>query len=392
MAFFKRRLFWKFFFSYFVLILISIIVLAILIRVLLPGVFDSHLVSMTRLFSRHGMEEAGHMGTGGRGMRMMGWSVLFTELFAIFNLIILEALLYAILPSVLIALVLSAVMSRQFVRPLQKMTQAADRVAEGHYEERLPEGKTPLEAQDELEQLAVRFNRMTSQLAQVEDMRQKLMGDIAHELRTPLTVIKGSLEGLRDGVLEPDAGTYARIYRQADRLDRLVNELQELNRIEAGVLELRLVKLDINLLLTDLIQTMQVNFSTKGVDLTQEAPDIPLAVRADPDRIEQVLINLLNNALQSTPSGGEVRVTAEKAVDMARISVIDSGVGIAPEHLEKVFARFYRVDDSRSRQAGGSGIGLTVAKKLVEAMGGRIWAESAGQDQGAAFRFTLPLA
>jgi len=392
MQLFKRRLFWKFFFSYFILIMISIIVLAILIRVLLPGVFDSHLGSMTRLFSRHGMEEAGHMGTGGRGLRMMGWSGLFTELFAIFNLIILEATLYAILPSVIIALVLSAVMSRQFVRPLQQMTRAADRVAEGHYEDRLPEVETPTEAQDELEQLAVRFNRMTTQLAQVEDMRQKLIGDIAHELRTPLTVIKGSLEGLRDGVLDPDTSTYARIYRQADRLDRLVNELQELNRIEEGVLELRVVKLDVSLVIADLIETMGVNFSAKGVDLTLQVPDIPLWVRADPDRVEQVLINLLNNALQSTPNGGEVRVLAEKAADKACISVIDSGVGIAPEHLEKVFARFYRVDDSRSRRVGGSGIGLTIVKKLVEAMGGRIWAESAGLDQGAVFRFTLPLA
>ena len=392
MRFFKKGLFWKFFFSYFILILISIIVLSVLIRILLPGVFDRYLGNMTMLFARHGMEEAGHMGAGGRGMRMMGWSGLFTDLFAIFNLILLEATLFAILPSVLLALGLSAVMSRQFVRPLQQMAQAADRVAEGHYEERLPEGETPSDVQDELEQLAVRFNRMTSQLAQVEEMRQQLIGDIAHELRTPLTVIKGSLEGLRDGVLEPDTSTYGRIYRQADRLDRLVNELQELNRIEAGVLELRVVKLDINLLLTDLIQTMQVNFSAKGVDISLQVPNVPLLVQADPDRVEQVMINLLNNALQSTPSGGMVRVKAEKMADKVQISVIDTGIGIAPEHLDKVFARFYRVDGSRSRQVGGSGIGLTVAKKLVEAMGGVIWVESTGIDQGAAFRFTLPLA
>jgi len=115
-------------------------------------------------------------------------------------------------------------------------------------------------------------------------------------------------------------------------------------------------------------------------------------VLADADRVEQVMLNLLNNALQSTPSGGMVRVKAEKVADKVQISVIDSGVGIPPEHLDKVFARFYRVDNSRSRQVGGSGIGLTVARKLVEAMGGDIWVESAGQDQGAAFRFNLPLA
>ena len=392
MRFFKRRLFWKFFFSYFLVILISILILGIVIRILLPGVFDSHLGSMTGLFSRHGMEAAGHMGTGGRGTRMMGWSVLFLDLFAIFNQIIFEAMLYALLPSLLIALVLSIVMSRQFVRPLQQMTQAADRIADGHYEERLPLGQSPSDVQDEIGQLALRFNRMTAQLEQVEDMRQKLIGDVAHELRTPLTVIKGSLDGLMDGVLAPDESSYERIYRQVDRMDRLVNELQELNRIEEGIIQLNIMPVELHQLLVNLVNTMDVNFSAKKVALKLELPEPPLFVLGDEDRIDQVMINLLSNALQSTPSGGEVLVKVEKLGDAARISVADTGIGIAPEHLEKVFARFYRVDHSRSRQAGGSGIGLTVAKKLVEAMGGRIWAESPGQGQGATFRFTLPLA
>jgi signal transduction histidine kinase len=390
MRFFKNRLFWKFFFSYFILVLISLIVLMVLIRVLLPGIFDSYLGSMTRLFSRYGMDEAGHMGTGGRGLRMMGWSVLYTDLFAIFNQIILEAALFALLPSVVIALGVSAVMSHQFVKPLRQMAYAADRIADGHYEERLPQGEHQLESLDELERLAARFNRMTSQLEQVEDMRQKLIGDVAHELRTPLTVIKGSLEGLMDGILSPDLTTYERIYRQVDRLDRLVNELQELNRIEEGMLELNIGAVDLRAFLTNLTQTMQVNFSTKNVALSLDLPDGLLMALADQDRLDQVMFNLLSNALRSTPSGGRVSVKAERLAGAVCISVEDTGVGIASEHLEKVFARFYRVDDARSRQAGGSGIGLTVAKKLVEAMGGRIWAESAGLDQGAAFRFTLP--
>jgi histidine kinase len=392
MRFFKNRLFWKFFFSYFILILISLVVLMVLIRVLLPGIFDSYLGSMTRLFSRYGVEEAGHMGTGGRGLRMMGWSLLYTDLFGIFNQIILEAALYALLPSVVIALAVSAVMSHQFVRPLRQMAYAADRIADGHYEERLPQGEHQLESADELERLAARFNRMTSQLEQVEDMRQKLIGDVAHELRTPLTVVKGSLEGLMDGVLSPDLTTYERIYRQVDRLDRLVNELQELNRIEEGVLELKLAPVDLQAFLANLTQTMQLNFSTKNVRLDLQLPEQALVALADQDRLDQVMFNLLSNALRSTPSGGQVSVKAERQAGEVRISVEDTGVGIAPEHLEKVFARFYRVDDARSRQAGGSGIGLTVAKKLVEAMGGRIWAESAGLDRGAAFRFTLPAA
>ena len=392
MRYFKQRLFWKFFFSYFVLILVSILILGVVMRIMLPGVFESHLASMTRLFSRHGMNDAGHMGAGGRGVRMMGWSALFLDLFAIFNQIIFEAIIYAVLPAVLIALVLSAVMSRQFVRPLQQMTQVADRIAEGHYEERLPMGETPLETQDELEQLAVRFNRMTAQLEQVEDMRQQLIGDVAHELRTPLTVIKGSLDGLMDGVLSPDETTIERIYRQVDRMDRLVNDLQELNRIEEGIIQLNIKPVDIKQYLMNLIHTMEVNFSAKNVTLNLQALGTPLFVLADEDRVDQVMINLLSNALRSTPNGGEVLVQVEKVGETARISVADTGIGIAPEHLEKVFSRFYRVDHSRSRQAGGSGIGLTVVKKLVEAMDGRIWAESAGEGQGATFRFTLPVA
>lgn len=392
MRYFKQRLFWKFFFSYFVLILISILILGVVIRIMLPGVFDSYLGNLTQLFARHGVNASGHMGSGGRGVRMMGWSALYLDLFEIFNLIIFDAAIYAVLPSVLIALILSAVMSRQFVRPLQQMTRAADRIAAGHYQERLPVGDTPLDAQDEVKQLAVRFNRMTAQLEQVEDMRQKLIGDVAHELRTPLTVIKGSLDGLTDGVLPTESSTYERIYRQVDRMDRLVNDLQELNRIEEGVIHLNLKPVQINQLLENLVNTMQVNYSTKQVALIMQTGDSPLVALADEDRVDQVMINLLSNALQSTPSGGEVRVLMEKVGDTARISVVDTGIGIAPEHLEKVFSRFYRVDHSRSRQAGGSGIGLTVAKKLVETMGGRIWAESAGEGQGATFRFTLPLA
>lgn len=390
MRFVKKHVFWKFFFSYFALALASIIVLGVMMRILLPGVFDNYLDTMSRLFMRHGMHEAGHMGMSGRGVRMMGWSALFSDLFVIFYQIIFEATLFAIIPSVLIALVLSALMSQKFVRPLQQMAYVADRVAAGHFEERLPQDDASPETQDELYQLADRFNRMTAQLEQVEDMRQKLVGDVAHELRTPLTVIKGSLEGLMDGVLVPGDNTYERIYRQVDRMDRLVDDLQELNRIEEHNIELKIASIDASQLLFNLVETMDVNFAVENVAINLKLPEEPLLVMADQDRLEQVLINLLTNALQATSNGGAVLIEGELLGDTVRISLADTGVGIPPEDLEKVFARFYRLDDARSRRSGGSGIGLTVAKKLVEAMGGCIWAESDGQNQGAVFRFTLP--
>jgi len=174
MKYFRRQLFWKFFFSYFVLILLSMLVLGVVMRILLPGLFNNQLVRMAVLFSQHGFETSDHMMDQMGGM-MMDESGLFMNLFSIFNQIILDAMLYAVLPSIIVALAVSAVMSQNFVKPLQQMTQVADRIAEGNYEERLPIPKTASDSRDELERLAVRFNRMTMQLEQNEVLRQKLI-------------------------------------------------------------------------------------------------------------------------------------------------------------------------------------------------------------------------
>ncbi len=388
LKFIKKHLFWKFFFSNFVLVLVSMLVMGVIIRVALPGLFNRHLVGMADILSQYGVREFGHM-MGGRNP--MGGSVLFTDLFRVFNQITLDAFLYAFLPSVGIALVLSAVMSRRFVRPLQQMGQAADRIAEGDYAERLPLEGGAEEDQDELQRLGARFNRMASQLEQVEERRQRWIGDVAHELRTPLTVIKGSMEGLMDGVLTPDSATLERVYRQADRLERLVNDLQELNRIDEGALELNLKTVDLNQFLMDIIQTMAFNFKHKNVELSADLSTTPLKITADEDRLQQVMMNLLGNALRCTPSGGKVTVSTDISDGFAEVSVSDTGIGIPTEHLGHVFERLYRVEDSRSRQEGGSGLGLTIASRLIEAQGGRIWAESAGTDQGTDFKFTLPL-
>lgn len=387
----RRRLFWKFFISYFLLILLSMLVLMVVIRVLLPSVFDSHLVSMTALFSRHGMGSGGQM-MGGRGRTGEDASILFVDLFSIFNLIIFEAVLFAVLPSLVVALLISVVMSRQFVKPLQQMALAADRIAEGDYQQRLPIHEASPEAHDELTRLAVRFNRMTTRLEQIDNMRETLISDVAHELRTPLTVIKGAVEGLMDGVLDPDANTYEVIYRQADRLNRLVDDLQELNHIEMDILDLNLKPVNLYAFLHKMVETMQINFIKKGVALNLQISSQTLDVIADEDRLEQIMINLLSNSLRYTPAGGEVAVSAKNVSNHIQVSVKDTGIGIPEKHLPLVFSRFYRVDGSRSRQAGGSGIGLTIVRKLVEAQGGKIWAESAGPDKGAVFSFTLPKA
>lgn len=390
--FFSRHLFWKFFFSYFAVVLLSLIVLGVIIRILLPGVFDNHLFRMATLFSQFGME-------GGMQMMhqvgMMGEdSSLFQSLFEIFNRIIFESILYAVFPSLVVALGASAIMSRTLVNPLEEMAEAADRIAEGHYHERLPKGTRPPERQDELARLADRLNRMATKLQKTEELRQRLLGDVAHELRTPLTVISGSMEGLMDGVLEPNRETYEMIYRQADRLERLVNDLQELHYLDKGELEMNIQPLNLVAFLENIIQTMRLVFSEENVHLQFDRPTKKIQVLADADRLAQIMINLLSNALRYTSQGGSVIVRVEKKrrADNIEVSVQDTGIGIPQEDLPHVFDRFYRVDDSRSRSKGGSGIGLTITKSLVQAHGGVIWAESDGPEKGATFRFTLPLA
>jgi histidine kinase len=223
-------------------------------------------------------------------------------------------------------------------------------------------------------------------------LRRQLIGDVSHELRTPLAAIKGSLEALIDGLLPAEPETFEQIYQEADRLQRLVNDLQELSRVESGGFGLNLRRL----LIADLLKTsamrLERQYAEKGVRLEAEIPsDLP-EVQADADRLSQVLFNLLGNALQYTPAGGQVTVAAHQQGHEVVVSVQDTGIGIAAEHLPNVFDRFYRVDRSRARVSGGSGIGLTIAKHLVEAQGGRIWAESPGQGEGATFTFTLPIA
>jgi histidine kinase len=223
-------------------------------------------------------------------------------------------------------------------------------------------------------------------------MRRQLLGDVSHELRTPLTAIGGYMEGLIDGVLPATPETYEQVRHEALRLGRLVDDLQELSRVESGSFQLDLRPLALSAPLATAAKRLSRLFDEKGVGLSLNLPADLQPVLADEDRLTQVLTNLLGNALAYTPAGGEVSVSAQRVGGEVRVSVKDSGVGIPPEHLTHIFDRFYRVDKSRSRGAGGgSGIGLTIARRLVEAHGGRIWAESEGENKGSVFIFTLPV-
>lgn len=375
----KRRLAVKIFLSQVMVVLVGVIVLATATELSIPTAFDRHMAAMDSAMRQM-------MGQG-MGLDLEG------SLFANFRSAVLEAMALAALVALGVALAVSVLISRRIVAPVRSILRASERIAEGHYSERVP---VPMggsaENLDELGQMAVQFNRMAASLENIEGIRRKLIGDVAHELRTPLTTLKGSLEALMDGVLEPTPENLHALGREIDRMQRLVSDLGELSRVEAGSYEIRKARIDLNELIQEVVARLRPQFEEKKVALEFHAGEGRLFVDADEGRIQQVLTNIIGNALQYTPSGGRVSVRAKSVRGEVMVEVADTGIGIPPEHLSHIFDRFYRVDPSRARASGGSGIGLTIARHLVEAHGGRIWAESDGPGQGSRFIFTLPIA
>ena len=232
---------------------------------------------------------------------------------------------------------------------------------------------------------------MATSLEDTEEMRQQLIGDVAHELRTPLTTIKGSIEGLIDGILPESAETYQQLFHEAERMQNLVNDLQELSREESGTYPLDLHQISVEEIIKSINKRLEQQFKDKGVNLLLEIENNIPEIMVDENRIGQVLINLVGNALQYTDPGGQVTIKTYQKEKENIFAIIDTGIGIPKEHQKNIFHRFYRVDKSRSRAHGGSGIGLTISKHIVEAHDGRIWVESEGQNKGSTFLFSIPL-
>ena len=363
----------KLFFSYVLVVAMGLLVLAISTAYVAPITFA---------------EPKGGMGAGQqRGMSQQRLAEINAQVEASFRAAVDDALLRAGVAAVLAAVIVSWFVSQQIVRPIRALVALSQRIAAGHYRERLE-----ATSHDELAELVHSFNQMAEALEHTEVVRRELLADITHELKTPLTSIKGYMEGLQDGVIPATDETFHRIGHEASRLQRLVQDLQELSRVEAGQVPLRLQPCDPRQIVQAALEQLRPQFVEKSIALTADLPSSLPSVSADPDRIGQVLINLLGNALQNTPGGGQVAVSAFQAAGQVQFAVRDSGIGLAPENLERVFQRFYRVDKSRARSSGGSGIGLTISRYLVEAHGGRIWAESPGLGQGSVFCFTLPCA
>jgi len=294
-----------------------------------------------------------------------------------------NTLLVAALIAAGLGIAIGLVISRTVSRPLSQLAQAARAFAAHNWDQRVKVGGT-----EEVAEVSFAFNAMADSLQQAETLRRNLMADVAHELRTPLTVLQGNLRAMLDGVYPLERGEIATLYDETRLLNRLVDDLRELALAEAGQLKLNLQSIDLAALIGSTVANFMPVVEERGLTLEAKI-DRPVEVRADPDRVAQVLRNLIANALWHTPPQGRIAVEARPSERGWRISVTDTGEGIAPEDLPRVFDRFYRAARPRTRHNGGSGLGLAIAKSLVDAMGGQIGVESE-LGQGSCFWFTLP--
>ena len=288
--------------------------------------------------------------------------------------------------AIALALVLIFFLSRRITSPIAVLSGAARRLGHGDLSQRVH-----VRGEGEVAALAQAFNIMATDLENNEQLRRNLIADVAHELRTPLSNIQGYLEAIRDGVIEPDDTTIRSLNEEAALLSRLVNELQELSLAEAGELKLVYQAEDIIELVRQAVDPWQPQSKIKGISLSLNLPDNLPRVNIDWQRINQVMHNLMENAVAHTSKGGTITVAAIKQGNWVEISVTDTGEGIPAEDLSNIFERFYRVDKSRARATGGSGLELTIAKRLVEGHGGKITVQSQ-LGKGSRFSFTLPVA
>ena len=362
---------WRLFISYAVVIVIGAAVAYVTVRLLAPTLFDHQ---MTMLGGDHmgmGMGPGGQSGTAG-SVQSAFLSALTT------------ALLVGVLASAAAAGLAAAFVTSRLLRPLNAVRAATRRIAAGRYQASVPVPKVP-----ELAALAGDVNTLATELASTETRRTRLLGEVAHEMRTPLTALEGYMEGLIDGVFAPEPEILGAASDELRRLRRLADDLSALSRAEEQRLDLHPADTDLADLTRRAAGRLAPQFSDGHITLTVRAPG-PLPVRADPDRITQILTNIIGNALTATPAAGTVTIDARTAGQRAQVAVSDTGAGLAAEDLERVFERFYRAP-GQPRRSSGSGIGLTIARNIARAHGGEVTASSAGPGQGATFVLTIPL-
>jgi signal transduction histidine kinase len=286
-----------------------------------------------------------------------------------------------------VALVLGSVLFFQIVRPLRSLSAAAQGIAQGDLSRRVHVG-----AQDEVGQVALTFNQMAESLQRYAAERQNMVADIAHELRTPLSVIQSNLEAMLDGVLPASAEELTSLHQETLRLNRLISDLRTLSLAEAGQLRLEKQTVAPGALVRQVGERLRLRAEEKNISLETEVADALPEIQADPERLTQIITNLVDNALRYTPAGSRVTVATRPVPGGVELFVRDTGPGIPPEELPHVFDRFYRVDKARSRLMGGAGLGLSIAQRIAHLHGGRLEAMSEGEGKGTTFCVWLPLA
>jgi len=279
-----------------------------------------------------------------------------------------------------VALFLGWVLTRQITLPIHALKRGAQKLSSGELNYRVA-----VDSKDELGDLAKSFNGMADNLDKMEQSRRHLTADIAHELRTPLTVIEGTVDGMLDGVFTPDKEHLNWIKEQTALLTRLIEDLRDISQAEAGQLKLNYMRTNLVDLIDRKLSQVNIRAQEKNIRLYHSTAGNIEEVEVDPVRMEQVINNLLTNAIRHTPRDGKITVSLENQTAVNRylpgrrgvlISIADSGEGIPPEHLDRVFDRFYRVETSRAKEEGETGLGLAIVKQMVEAHHGKVWVES----------------
>ncbi len=284
-----------------------------------------------------------------------------------------------------LALILAFIFSSYLIRPLQAVMRAADKMSAGDLSQRVT-----LRGSGEIAELGNAFNQMAQSLEDAENRRKAMTADIAHELRNPLAIQRANLEALQDGVYDLAPENLGPVLEQNKLLTRLVGDLRTLALTDAGELNLQRQSLDMVNLVSKVLERFQNFASTRQLRIHNDLPENCPSVEADPQRIEQVLVNIIENAIRHTPAGGTIYLAASCSEQAVEISIRDTGPGILKAALPHIFERFYRVDRSRSRDQGGSGLGLAIARNLVESHGGSLTAEN-HPDGGAVFKIVLPV-
>ncbi|WP_409300710.1 sensor histidine kinase [Peribacillus sp. SCS-155] len=294
-----------------------------------------------------------------------------------------ESVFYTLIGAVILVFILSHFAAKRMASPLIQMQNIARKWIKGDWHSRVI-----ISGKDEITELGSSLNELASQLSKQDRIRKDMTADIAHELRTPLATLKSHIEAFEDGIWEPTPERLRSCTEEINRLIFLVNDIEQLHTFDAPDFQMNISRVNLYELVNLSLNPIRAAYSQKGITIKVQVPEY-ITLPVDLDRMRQVFLNLLTNSYKYSPSGGSVTISARENREYILLSIKDNGIGIKQESLNRVFHRFFREDNSRSRETGGSGIGLAVVKRLVNAHQGEVWAEST-EGEGTAIFIKLP--